>query len=312
MAREGFRMILCFFLAFLLCCSPSSSDSDITFLLEFKKGIQVDPLGKVLNSWDTSRAPNPCLGSWVGVLCDDTREHVLTIALDGFGLAGELKFHTLTGLSMLRNLTLSGNNFTGRIEPTFGSMGSLQYLDLSDNSFYGPIPGKFNDLFSLNYLNLSMNGFFGGYPDGISNLQQLKVFDLHGNNLYGDVGVLFQQLRNVEHVDLSSNRFYGSVDIVVSNASSLANTAKYLNLSHNNLNGVFFYGENLQMFRNLEVLDLGNNSIGGQLPSFNSLPNLKILKLGNNMLFGSIPEELFKSISPLVELDLSGNGFTGT
>ncbi|KAI4371241.1 hypothetical protein MLD38_019503 [Melastoma candidum] len=312
MAREGFRRLLCSLVAFLMCCVLSISESDVSYLLEFRKGIRVDPLGKVLSSWDPSRAPNPCSGSWEGVSCDETGGHVVGIALDGLGLAGELKFHTLTGLYMLRNLTLSGNNFTGRIEPTFGSMGSLQYLDLSHNSFYGSIPGKFNDLYSLNYLNMSMNGFSGGYPDGLSNLQQLKVFDLRGNNLYGDVGVLFQQLRNVEHVDLSSNRFYGNVNIGFLNASSLANTAKYLNLSHNNLNGGFFDGGTLQIFRNLEVLDLGNNSIGGQLPSFNSLPNLKVLKLGNNLLFGSMPEELFETISQLVELDLSSNGFTGS
>ncbi|KAI4374151.1 hypothetical protein MLD38_012178 [Melastoma candidum] len=307
----GFCAVSCFLLILLLHCSLSTSDSDVTYLLEFKKGVLVDPLGKVLSSWDPSEAPNPCSGSWEGVLCDGNREHVVSVALDGLGLAGELKFHTLTGLSMLRNLTLSGNNFTGRIEPTFGSMASIQYLDLSDNSFYGPVPGKLNGLYSLNYLNLSMNGFSGGYPDGLNNLQQLKVFDVHGNDLWGDVGVLFQQLRNVEHIDLSSNRFFGSINVGISNASSLANTAKYLNLSHNNLNGGFFDGETLQMFTNLEVLDLGNNSITGQLPSFSSLPNLKILRLGNNLLFGSMPEALFETGSQLQELDLSGNGFTG-
>ncbi|KAI4374150.1 hypothetical protein MLD38_012178 [Melastoma candidum] len=308
----GFCAVSCFLLILLLHCSLSTSDSDVTYLLEFKKGVLVDPLGKVLSSWDPSEAPNPCSGSWEGVLCDGNREHVVSVALDGLGLAGELKFHTLTGLSMLRNLTLSGNNFTGRIEPTFGSMASIQYLDLSDNSFYGPVPGKLNGLYSLNYLNLSMNGFSGGYPDGLNNLQQLKVFDVHGNDLWGDVGVLFQQLRNVEHIDLSSNRFFGSINVGISNASSLANTAKYLNLSHNNLNGGFFDGETLQMFTNLEVLDLGNNSITGQLPSFSSLPNLKILRLGNNLLFGSMPEALFETGSQLQELDLSGNGFTGS
>ncbi|KAI4365462.1 hypothetical protein MLD38_021447 [Melastoma candidum] len=312
MGCSGFCAVSFLLLILLLCCSLSTSDSDVTYLLEFKKGVQVDPLGKVLSSWDPSAAPNPCSGSWEGVLCDSNGEHIVSVALDGLGLAGELKFHTLTGLSMLRNLTLSGNNFTGRIEPKFGSMGSLQYLDLSDNSFYGPIPGKLNGLYSLNYLNLSMNGFSGGYPDGLSNLQQLKVFDVHGNDLWGDVGVLFQQFRNVEHVDLSLNRFFGSINVGISNASSLANTAKYLNLSHNNLNGGFFDGETIQMFTNLEVLDLSNNSITGLFPSFSSLPNLKILKLRNNLLFGSMPESLFEAGSQLQELDLSGNGFTGS
>lgn len=305
-------LLLSFFLTLLLRFSLSSSDSDRTILLDFKKCIEVDPLEKVHNSWDPSAASDPCSGSWEGVSCDETRAHVVAIALDGLGLGGELKFHTLTRLSMLRNLTLSGNNFTGRIEPTFGSMASLQFLDLSGNSFYGAIPGKFNNLYSLNYLNLSMNKFSGGYPDGIRNLQQLKIFDVHGNDLWGDIGGLFQQLRNVEHVDLSWNRFYGSVNAGYSNVSGLANTAKHLNLSHNSLNGGFFDGKTLQLFRNLDVLDLSNNRITGLLPSFDSLPNLKVLKLRNNSLFGSVPEELFETIIPLEDLDLSSNGFTGT
>ncbi|KAJ7956893.1 putative Receptor protein kinase [Quillaja saponaria] len=293
--------------------SVSASESELRSLLEFKKGIRTDPLGKVA-SWAQASVEDldACPRSWTGVFCDDVTGNITAIVLDRLGLGGELKFHTLVGLSMLRNLSLSGNDFTGRLAPALGSLTTLQLLDLSENKFYGPIPAKINDLWALNYLNLSMNGFKGGLPSGITNLQQLKVLDLHSNELWGDIGDVFSALRNVEHVDLSYNKFYGGLSLGRENISSLANTARHVNLSHNMLNGGFFKGESIASFRNLEVLDLGDNQISGELPSLGPLPSLRILRLGNNQLYGPIPEQLFESSMPVEELDLSGNGFTGS
>lgn len=212
---------------------------------------------------------------------------------------------------MLQNLSLAGNYFTGRLVPSLGLLKSLQYLDLSRNMFYGPIPARINELWGLNYLNLSGNNFTGGFPSGISNLQQLRVLDLHSNDLRGDVGQLFAELRNVEYVDLSCNRFWGGLSVDSTNFSSLANTVHFVNLSRNELNGGFFSRDSIALFRNLQILDLGDNSITGELPSFSSLQNLKVLRLANNELYGSIPAELLEGSITLERLDLSGNGFTG-
>lgn len=190
-------------------------------------------------------------------------------------------------------------------------MSTLQYLNLSDNQFYGPIPARINDLWGLNSLDLSSNNFSGGFPTGIHNLQRLETLNLQSNGLWGDIEGLFLELRNVNHVDLSHNMFYGSLSMGVGNISSLANTAQYLNLSHNKLGGKFFRDDALVLFRNLRVLDLGDNQLSGELPSFGMLPNLQILRLGNNQLFGLVPEKLLESSIPLQELDLSGNRFSG-
>lgn len=287
----------------------SDSGQELRSLLEFKKGIRDDPLNKVLSTW-THNAPDPPR-SFYGVVFDDSGS-VSAIALDGLGLSGDLKFSTLTPLKNLKNLTLSSNRLSGRLVPTLGSMSSLQYLDLSNNQLYGPIPAKINDLWGLHYLNLSKNNFSGRYPTGIGNLQQLRVLDLHLNNLWGDVAVIFPDLRNVEHVDLSYNKFFGSLSTMgVENVSGLANTVHLLNLSHNVLSGGFFSGDLVGLFRNLRVLDLGDNQLNGVLPSFSGLQTLSVLRLGNNRLYGSIPEELLESVVSLEELDLSGNGFSG-
>ncbi|GAB2282935.1 hypothetical protein Dimus_017471 [Dionaea muscipula] len=293
-----------------------SSADELRALLEFKKGIRHDPLGLVLGTWNqtalaTASDLDICPRSFYGVFCDDSSNSVTAIILDRLQLSGELKFFTLTGLRMLRNLSLSGNYFSGRLVPALGSMSSLQHLDLSDNRFYGPIPARINDLYGLNYLNLSQNRFDGWYPGGLRNLQQLRMLDIHSNELSGDIGVFFSELVNVVYVDLSLNSFAGSLPSDPLNVSGLVNTLQYLNASNNKLNGGFLSPDTLSLFRNLEVLDLGSNAMNGLLPPLDGLPNLKILRLGNNMLFGQIPEELFTGSIPLQELDLSGNGFSG-
>ncbi|XP_052196898.1 probable inactive receptor kinase At5g10020 [Diospyros lotus] len=300
------------FLSLLLLSSfVFSSQDELRSLFEFRKGIRGDPLGKVFNSWTPSSAdPQSCPNSFFGVSCDDAG-NVTAIVLEGLGLTGDLKFFTLNGLKMLKNLSLSGNHLSGRLVPALGLMTTLQHLDLSGNQFYGPIPARINDLWGLSYLNFSLNNFTGWFPGGIRNLQQLKVLDLHRNGLRGDVQELFSELRNVEQVDLSYNMFFGSLSMDLQNLSSLANTVQYLNLRQNRLSGGFFKDEAVSLFRNLRVLDLGDNLISGQLPSFGSLPNLKVLRMQNNSLYGVIPEDLLESSIPLEELDLSGNGFLG-
>ncbi|KAJ4840164.1 hypothetical protein Tsubulata_000259 [Turnera subulata] len=308
-----------FFSFSLLCLAAAASQSELRCLLEFKKGIQSDPLDKILPLWNTSSLPDPnaCPHTWPGVTCDPSTGSVTAISLDRLDLTGDLKFSTLLGLNSLQNLTLSGNAFTGRLVPALGAISSLQYLDLSHNRFTGPIPGRIAELWNLKFLNLSMNSFEGGFPVGLPlgfrNLQQLRVLDLHSNLFWGDVNGIFSELINLDHLDLSGNRFFGQLsELSVDNVSGLANTVRVVNLSGNELGGGFFKPEVIAVFRNLEVLDMGHTGINGELPSLGSLPNLKVLKLGSNSLFGKIPDELLNGSIPIQELDLSGNGFTGT
>ncbi|KAF5747432.1 inactive receptor kinase [Tripterygium wilfordii] len=297
-----------FFFLFLFFSVSFASDSELHALRQFMRGIDLDPLNKVLGSWTNSAV---CQGFY-GVTCDSQSGSVIGISLEGIDLSGDLKFSTLLGLKSLQNLSLARNNLTGRLVPTLGSMSSLQRIDLSDNEFYGPIPEKISSLWNLNYLNLSKNGFSGWFPDGFGNLQQLRVLDLHSNQFQGDIGEVFAELRNVEHVDLSYNQFYGGLGVEAEKVSSLANTVQFVNLSHNKLKGGFLKSEVINLFRNLKVLDLGDNQIGGELPSFASLTNLRVLKLANNQFYGPVPEELLESSTQLQELDLSVNGFNGS
>ncbi|CAI8598765.1 unnamed protein product [Vicia faba] len=294
--------------------TSSASQPELRSLLEFKKGITSDPSNLVLNSWNPFSITDfdVCPPKWEGISCDELTGNVTGIVLENHNLTGEIKFHTLLDLKMLKNLSLAGNQFTGRLPPSLGIITSLQHLDLSSNKFYGPIPARINDLWGLNYLNLSNNQFKGGFPTGLNNLQQLRVLDLHSNELWADIGDLLPTLRNLEFLDLSQNQFYGGLSITLENVSSLANTVRFLNVSHNKLNGNFFLKDAIGLFRNLRALDLSDNMIRGELPSFVSLRELRVLKLASNLFFGAVPEDLLLTSMSLEELNLSSNGFTGS
>uniref|UniRef100_A0A7N0ZWU6 Protein kinase domain-containing protein n=2 Tax=Kalanchoe fedtschenkoi TaxID=63787 RepID=A0A7N0ZWU6_KALFE len=300
-------------LLLLLLCAASLSlaaaQSQTKALLEFKKGIKRDPLGKVLDSWvlDSSADPNACPATWYGVSCEGV--NVVALMLEQLDLAGELKLNTLTGLGSLKNLSLAGNSFTGRLAPVLFTMVSLQHFDLSNNQFYGPIPGKFTGMWALNYVNLSSNSFDGEFPSGIENLQLLRVLDLHSNRLTGDVGDILRRLVHAEVLDLSSNMLYGEIS---GDMSSFVYTVRHMNLSRNGLVGGFFREDAFSTLQNLAILDLSYNQLTGNLPPFSSLRYLQVLRLGNNQFTGDIPEELLESSMPIVELDLSVNGFTGS
>ncbi|KAL9229695.1 hypothetical protein vseg_005134 [Gypsophila vaccaria] len=299
--------------------SPAKANSgdEVRALLEFKKGIRSDPTRRISDTWTSAAVSaagdgDACPVDFHGVVCDETSNSIVSISLDRLNLEGDIKFSTLIPLKFLRNFSLSGNSLSGRLVPQIGSISSLEYLDLSGNQFVGSVPGRIHDLWNLQHLNLSNNLFSGGYPAGIRNLQQLRVFDLSRNSIWGDVGALFSELRNVEFVDLSCNNFSGGLPVDVANVSSLGNTVKHMNLSRNLLGGRFLSSDTLALFRSLEVLDLGDNFINGELPTFAGLFNLKVLRVPNNQLYGEIPVELLTNLVPLVELDLSGNGFSGS
>ncbi|KAK4411618.1 putative inactive receptor kinase [Sesamum angolense] len=289
----------------------SASYDEIRSLLEFKKGIKSDPSNRIFSTWVFPSNASACPDAFHGVACDPFTSSVVAIALDRLGLVGDLKFSTLIPLKFLQNLTLAGNSLSGRLVPTLGVISSLQVIDLSGNQFYGPIPARLTDLWALHYVNFSNNNFSGTFPEGIRNLQQLKVLDLHSNQLQGDVGQLIPELRNLEYLDLSGNKFFGSMDLSVENVSSLANTVQYVNMRGNDLGGSLWGTDAMKLFRNLRVLDLGDNGIVGELPDFGQLPNLQVLKLGSNRLSGLVPGGFLQGELPLVELDLSGNEFSG-
>ncbi|KAG4198677.1 hypothetical protein ERO13_A05G101300v2 [Gossypium hirsutum] len=285
------------------------AQSDFEALLELKKGIEKDPSGKVLDSWDSkSLASDGCPRNWFGITCNEG--HVTAITLNGLGLVGNFSFPVIVGLKLLRNLSISSNQLTGTIS-NIGSIRSLQFLDLSVNAFHGVIPSGIANLKDLVLLNLSSNSFDGTFPSGFSNLKRLKYLDLRSNVFSGDIMKLLSQLQSVVHVDLSSNQLSGSLDLGIG-TSHFISSIQYLNISQNLLVGELFAHDGMPYFDSLEVLDASNNQLVGTIPSFNFIVSLRILRLGSNRLSGSLPEALLQESSMILsELDLSLNQLKG-
>ncbi|RCV14078.1 hypothetical protein SETIT_2G398100v2 [Setaria italica] len=301
----------------LLLLSGGAAGDDVAALLEFKKGIADRDRDPVLGSWSppaTTEAGNgggSCPAAWRGVVCDGARWSASRSMASAS--PGSSRWRRSPGMRALQNLSLAGNAFSGRLPPAIGTLSSLRHLDLSGNRFYGPIPGRLSDLNGLVHLNLSHNNFSNGFPtDGIRQLQNLRRIDVRNNSFWGNAGDLLKELRNAEHIDLSDNLFTGSVDLELDNLTSIGNTVKYLNLSHNKLGGGFFRNETVGAFKNLAVLDLSNNGLGGTVPRLDAWFSLEIFRVSGNGLFGMMPEALLQNSMRLIEVDLSRNGFSGS
>lgn len=305
--RKGMQAI---WLMLLLLVNTAFGNRDIDALLELKKGIQNDPFGLVLNSWDSkSLESNGCPQNWYGILCSEG--NVISITLDNASLVGEFNFLAISNLPMLHNLSVVNNHFTGsmlHISP----MKSLKFLDLSLNKFNGSLPPSFVELRSLVYLNLSLNEFSGTVPNVFHKLDQLEYLDFHSNSFSGDIMEIFYQMGSVLHVDLSNNKFSGALDLGLGDVSFLF-SIQHLNVSHNSLVGELFAHDGMPYLDNLEVFDASNNQLVGNIPSFTFVVSLRILRLACNQLTGSLPETLLKESSMMLsELDLSQNKLEGT
>lgn len=108
---------------------------------------------------------------------------VTNIDLSSNNFSGEIP-KELTSLVELGSLNLSGNHFTGSIPESIGDMKQLESLDLSRNSLSGQIPNSFKLLYSLNHLNLSLNRLTGRIPES-TQLQSFEASSFRGNDLCG-------------------------------------------------------------------------------------------------------------------------------
>ncbi|XP_075637130.1 receptor like protein 24-like [Castanea sativa] len=206
-----------------------------------------------------------------------------------------------------RNLTtlrLSSCELNGTFPEKIFQVLTLQTLDLSNNKLLqGSLPECLPNG-SLQSLLLSGTKFSGALPDSIGNLTMLSRIDLSLCNFSGSIPNSMANLTQLVYLDMSSNNFTGPFP-----SFSKAKKLTEINLSHNDLSGTID-SLNWKDLLNLVNLDLGYNSLGGNIPvSLFSLPLLQILQLSNNQFSGQLE---FKVSSTLLNtLDLSSNNLEG-
>ncbi|XP_050109711.1 tyrosine-sulfated glycopeptide receptor 1-like [Malus sylvestris] len=110
----------------------------------------------------------------------------------------------------------------------------------------------------------------------------------------------------VTHVSLPSKWLQGSISRSLGSLTHLS----HLNLSHNLLSGPLEAGLFLS-FSRLEILDLIDNLLSGELPLFLSSSYIQIVDLSNNQFNASIPSSFLQHAWNLSSLNVSNNHFIG-
>ncbi|KAG6781641.1 hypothetical protein POTOM_014552 [Populus tomentosa] len=290
------------------------------------------------------------------VLLGCVSEEVESLDLAGCLLFGQLTNH----LGKFRNLAYLGlrsNSISGPIPMALGELVSLRSLDLSDNKFNGTLPKSLGELTKLEEMDISHNSLQGEVSEvHFANLKNLRNFSAAGNQLNlrvspdwippqlvfidlrsWNVGPQFPKwvrpLEHLSYLDISNSSISSAIPIWF---WSMSFRMEYLNLSHNQIQGVIpsklkldftasyplvdlssnhFKGPLPSIFSNVGALDLSNNSFSGSMLNFlchktDELKNMQVLNLGENLLSGEIPD-CWSSWQYLVAIKLSNNKLGG-
>ncbi|GMI98570.1 receptor like protein 12 [Hibiscus trionum] len=206
-------------------------------------------------------------------------------------LNGTYKLKSFLNLRNLKQLQLSGNNFSLLTTTTVMNVTVPKFtiLTLASCNLF-EFPNFLSGQDELEFLDLSRNKIHGYIPKWIWGLsaQTLGVLHLKENFLTGfRQPAVVPPWTNLRRLDLGSNRLRGNLPI-------LPASIYYYFVSNN-----FLQGEIPSMICTLSsiiVLDISNNSFSGMIPPFFHQPavvppwtNMRELDLGSNRLRGNLP-----------------------
>ncbi|KAK4541615.1 hypothetical protein RGQ29_033233 [Quercus rubra] len=202
--------------------------------------------------------------------------------------------YLISNLKSLKELMVGGCNFIGSSYPTFLSNHTqITDLGLSYSNFGGQLPEVTTNLSQIFSSNNSSNGqLVNKIP---SNLEHLI---LSGNLLNGTIPSWVYTIPSLRHLRLDHNQFTGHI------GEFQHNSLVSLSVSFNNFSGNF-----LRTAENIEFLDLSNNHIKGNIPSWVmevGKDSLFYFSVSRNNLTGHIPS-LICNLSSLEFIDFSYN-----
>ncbi|RHN81700.1 putative non-specific serine/threonine protein kinase [Medicago truncatula] len=254
-------------------------------------------------------------------------------------LTGEIPA-SIGSLTELQYLYLGGNSFEGIIsESHFTNLSKLEKLDLSDNSLTMKVSNDWVPPFQLLTLGLSSCNMNSRFPNWLQTQNELSIISLSNvsnisptplwfwgklqtlvgmsisnNNITGMIPNLELNLTNNTMINLSSNQFEGSIPSFLLQAGALflsnSNILEILDLSNNQIKGEL--PDCWNNLTSLKFVDLRNNKLWGKIPfSMGTLTNMEALILRNNSLSGQLPSSLKNCSNKLALLDLGENKFHG-
>ncbi|KAL1222871.1 Protein STRUBBELIG [Cardamine amara subsp. amara] len=213
--------------------------SVLALIMPFSAGVtNLRDVSAINNLYITLGAPSlpkwlafggdPCGEEWQGVVCDSS--NITEIRIRGMKIGGGLSdtladFSSIQVMdfsnnhisgtipqalpSSIRNLSLSGNRFTGNIPFTLSFLSDLSELSLGNNLLSGEIPDYFQQLSKLTKLDLSSNILTGHLPSSMGDLASLKILHLQDNKLIGTLDVIEDLF--LTYLNVANNLFSGPI-----------------------------------------------------------------------------------------------------
>lgn len=173
-------------------------------------------------------------------------------------------------------LSVSNNNLTGEIPPSFCNFITIRYLDLSNNSLSGTIP-QCLAMSALQVLDMRMNNFHGSIPQTFAKGSILTILNLSGNRLEEPLPPSLGNCRFLEVLDVGNNKINDTFPSWLADFSEL----KVLILRSNKFHGTIGYSNTRLSFPKLRILDLSNNEFTGTLPT-TYFQNFEAMMHGDN------------------------------
>lgn len=133
---------------------------------------------------------------------------VSKLVLENLNLKGELDSRNLNQLNQIRVLSLKQNLISGKV-PNLSGLSNLKSLFLSYNNFSGEFPASLTTLHRLKTIVLSGNQLSGDIPNSILNIQRLYVLYLDDNRFTGKIPPLNQT--GLKYLNLSKNQLSGEI-----------------------------------------------------------------------------------------------------
>lgn len=261
----------------------------------------------------TSTIPEGLFSSW---------SHLESLFLNGNDITGSLP-KSVGSLSSIEVLWLGGNNLSGSIVSEIGQLSTLRDLSLESNyredvagkrGFIATVPSEIGQLTNLEMLTLADNALSGLLPK-LDDLISLRHLQLSGNFFEGQLPPAWGRLEMLEELDISFNWLSSTIPAEYGNMISLTNLS--LRSNYNDNEGYFTWGfkgklpPELGKLKNLQHINLSNNYLTGTLiTEFGQLYQLQTMDLQNNFLQGPIPTEYSNSVS-MRELILQDNNIDG-
>ncbi|KAG1327836.1 Receptor-like kinase TMK3 [Cocos nucifera] len=210
---------------------------------------------------------------------------------NGPGFSGSID--VIASMTMLTDVWLHGNGFTGPIPTGIGACTSLQQLWLNGNQLVGLIPGNLTSLPELGMLKLDNNFFMGPIPNvkfNFSYSQNLFCQSTPGLPCSPEVTALLEFLEGVNY-PLNLAKSWSGNDPCSGwlGVSCSADKVSDIHLSNFQLNGTI--SPSLGELDSLTDIRLNGNNLAGTIPqNLTSLKSLKMLNLSSNNLSPPVPK----------------------